>query len=481
MKVLLFEVNEITWRFLDPLIAQGALPAFSFLKQQGAYGSTTSVDLGDNLDPWITWTTVYTGKPQEEHGVLFLEQPAETIRAKRIWELAAEAGVSVGIYGSVNSWPPHPVKGFWVPGTFAQDPSTYPESLRPIQELNLWYTRKYNYGKFRGNDGLLWKAYMGMRLAILGLRPRTAFETLAHLAQERRDPQIAWKRVSLQPLINFDVFARLFRAYQPALATFHTNHVAHYQHLYWRVAQPELFPDAPSTQERETYRGAIEHGYKIADRVLAQMLDLIDSDTILFVASSMGQQPYKNPTLVKGKRLLRIRSFNVIIDLLELEGQIRVVPTMADQFNVYAVSQEVLDRVAKIFIGAYIDRPEQPMFGMQRTGNALTVCVAQFNDLSDESICHLPVNGQWKKARYGELVEMSDHSKSGCHHPAGVLMVYGPGVRPGPLSHEVSTLDLAPTILQVLGVPKDNDMKGTSISEVVGSSNRPRTSAAHAS
>jgi len=468
MKVLLLELNEINWRLLDPLIAKGALPAFSFLKERGAYGTTVSIDEGDHLDPWITWTTVYTGKSQEEHGVLFLEQPPETIRAKRIWEVAEESGLSIGVYGSLNSWPPRPVKGFWVPGTFAQDPETFPKKLQPIQELNLKYTRGYNYGAFRSEDGLLGKAAMGMRLAMLGLRLSTALETLVHLTKERFDSKIAWKRVGFQPLINFDIFVRLLRKYQPALATFHTNHVAHYQHLYWRAMQPDVFPDAPLPEEREIYRGAIEHGYRIADRILSDALDAIDGETVLIVASSMGQQPYINPSFASGKRLLRLRSFETIIDLLGLEGQIRVVPTMADQFNIYAVTQEVLEVVARIFTGAYIETPAQPMFYTQRTGNSLTICVRQFNGVSEHSVCHFPRNGGAKEARFGDLVEVFTHAKSGCHHPEGLLLAYGPNVRPGALPKEVSTLDLAPTILTLLGVPVPHDMKGMIIPQLIG-------------
>src|SRR5436309_9648051 len=88
-KLLLIELNEITWDLVDPLIAQGKLPTFRWLKANGAWGAPTSIDLPPQLDPWITWTTVYTGRPQSAHNVFFLEQPPETIRAQRIWNTAA--------------------------------------------------------------------------------------------------------------------------------------------------------------------------------------------------------------------------------------------------------------------------------------------------------------------------------------------------------------------------------------------------------
>ena len=88
---------------------------------------------------------LYTGRPQEEHGVRFLEQPPETVSGPRLWEIAADAGKSIGVFGSIMSWPPRTdIDGFWVPSTFSPDTQTYPPELEPIQELNLTYTRAHS-------------------------------------------------------------------------------------------------------------------------------------------------------------------------------------------------------------------------------------------------------------------------------------------------------------------------------------------------
>src|SRR5438552_790101 len=135
-KVLLVELNEITWRLLDPLLARGALPAFSRLIDRGARGTTIAPEVPPDLDPWISWTTVYTGKTAADHGVKFLEQPPETVRGPRLWDIAAGAGKTVGIFGSIMSWPPRDdIRGFWVPGTFSPDEQTFPTTLGAIQHL----------------------------------------------------------------------------------------------------------------------------------------------------------------------------------------------------------------------------------------------------------------------------------------------------------------------------------------------------------
>src|SRR5262252_8217084 len=273
-KVLLVELNEVTWDLIDPLIEQGKLPTFARLKREGAWAAPVSVDAPPHLDPWITWTTVYTGRAQEDHNVFFLEQPPETIRAERIWEICHRSGLRVGVYGSLCSWPPQKVNGFYVPDSFAQNTATHPASLEPIQRLNLTYTRSIRLPA--DCDGLWFKARLGAKLLALGLDARTAARVARQLAIERMNPELRWRRVALQPAVNCDFFSRLHRRYRPHFATFHTNHVAHYMHTYWKAMAPEAFPQATSPDEIRIYGGAIEYGYAAADELLSRMLRRLD-------------------------------------------------------------------------------------------------------------------------------------------------------------------------------------------------------------
>jgi hypothetical protein len=462
MRVLLLELNEITWRLIDRFIAAGRLPTFAFLKRQGAWGTPTSVEMPPIMDPWVTWTTVYTGLPQTTHKVLFLEQPPETIHGRRLWEIVADGGLPVGVFGSLNSWPPRRVDGFWVPGSFAQTTDTYPKSLQPIQELNVGQTRGYNSRSLGGVRRALFEVALGARLVVLGLRLQTIIRILAQLGRELVRPKTLWKRVSLQPVVNFDLFSRLYRHYRPHFATFHTNHVAHYQHLYWRAMDPASFPEAPSAGEVSDYGRAIEHGYAVADEVLRRALRLLTPDSVLVVASSMGQQPYIDRRLTRGKRLLRLRSFDALCRLLELEGRIEIIPTMSDQFNIYPSSDEARRCALEALTNAYVDRPEHKVFFVEsRVAGALTVCLDQFDGMSEDSTCHMVVNGKEKQFRHQDYIEIVDHTKSGYHHPEGMLIIYGAGIPPGAIAGgNITNLDLAPTMLALMELPIPTSMTG---------------------
>lgn len=458
-KVLLVELNEITWTLIDPMIERGELPTFARLKREGTWAAPLSVDEPPQLDPWITWTTVYTGRPQADHNVFFLQQPPETIRAKRIWELCDEQGLSVGVYGSLCSWPPRAVKGFFIPDTFAPDAQTHPASLEPIQKLNLTYTRSVRLPS--DGDGLAFKAKLGARLVGLGLKPKTITRVARQLARERTEPKSRWRRVALQPAVNFDFFSRLYREHRPDFASFHSNHVAHYMHTYWKAMQPELFPQPATAEEVETYGDAIPHGYRTADALLEGMLKLIDEDTVLVVASSMGQQPYISK-LERGKQIGQLRSLDHLLEIVGVKDRARALNTMSDQFNIYADTPEVLREVTGALEAAYIDAPQQPMFNLQTLDNSLTVTLRHYDEVSEDSRCvfpHRAASGD-DSYRFEDLVYSTGLVKSGFHHPRGVLMLYGAGVKRGGHIAACDNLDLAPTLLTLLGVPVPPEMSG---------------------
>ncbi len=459
-KVLLIEINEVTWDLIDPFIAEGKLPTFARLKREGSWGSPMSVDLPPQLDPW---TTVYTGRPQTEHGVYFLQQPPETIKAPRIWELLHQQGISVGVYGSVCSWPPLPVNGFHVPDTFSPDTATHPPELEAIQALNLTYTRSIRLPS--DQDTLGFKMRLGMQLLKLGLSPSTMMCILTQLARERIDSKKRWQRVVLQPLANFDFFRQLYRKHRPRFASFHTNHGAHYMHTYWKAMQPDKFlPLENSADEVENYGSAIEYGYRSADDLLKNILSLVGPDTILVVASSMGQKPFT--TSLKGGKV--IRQLHSVDDLLRIAGfasRAKAVSMMSDQFNIYPDSPATGEELVAALKSVYVDTPDLPMFAITTVDNGITVNLVATDRVKENSRCYFPLTPGAPSHSYFELVYDSKQVKSGCHDPKGMMIIYGTGIRAGVEIGSCTNLDIAPTLFTLLGERVPSSMTGRILTE----------------
>jgi Type I phosphodiesterase / nucleotide pyrophosphatase len=470
-KVLLAEFNEITWRFIDPLCAKGRLPAFSEYLNEGTRGAPVAIEQPGSLDPWISWTTLYTGRPQEEHGVKFLEQPPETVTGPRIWEIAADAGKTLGIYGSIMSWPPRSdIHGFWVPSTFSPTPETFPPELQPIQDLNLTATRAHTpVAGDQSKGSLVSRAW---QLFKLGLKPSTAAKAASFLVRSKVQKHRYWEKVSLQPVINFDFFSKLYRRYHPDLATFHSNHVAHYMHRYWRAADSTPFHVKASEEEVRRYGSAIEYGYRVADTLLKKIWQLADDNTVVILASGLGQQPYVVKEFKEGREIVRIRDINQILELCGVNGHCTPLSMMAPQWNLKIPDAQKRAQAERVLTTAWYRDPQTRLFAFETVGDTICFNVFQKNlrplDLNAE--CVIPEAGN-KRFTLGELCVVQDPTpKEGYHDPVGMTIIRGAGVRKGARLNECTNLDFAPTILHLLGLPIPAHMKGRVLEEAFESS-----------
>jgi hypothetical protein len=461
-KLLLLELNEISWSVIDRLISQrGAdfLPHFTHLRREGTCGTPMALEQPPLLDPWVTWVTVHTGVPHDVHGARVLEQDADTISAKRSWEYAAAAGLTVGVFGSIGAFPPPPLRGFVVPGPFAPADNTHPPELAAVQRLNRTHTQAHAGG--RPSDSLGSMARTGARLVHLGLRPTTCLTVLTQLLRERFDRGSSWRRVVLQPLLNFDFFAQQYRRARPDFATWHSNHAAHFMHHYWRAWDDDGFSTKGPPEERSRFGEAVPLGYKICDRLIGRFLRLIDPDTLLVVCSSMGQQPYRNAAYKDGKVIVRFKDIHRFLRLIDAAGIAEVVQTMVPQFNL-----RVPDREQRVLLGQRLRDARRTIgtsifaaFAVEETGEILTVTPLAMAERREDVSYEIP--GMTHALCFEDAFDMSTPTvKQGMHHPEGLFLVYGRGIARGKLLPACSNLDLAPTFLSLLGLPQPQPMRG---------------------
>ena len=465
-RVVLVELNEITWRFVDPFVKDGLLSAFAGLLRDGVRATTISPEVTPDLDPWVSWTTVYTGRPMAEHGVKFLEQPPETVHGPRVWDLVADAGRSVGIFGSIMSWPPRTdVEGFWVPGPFSPGTETHPANLRPIQDLNVGYTRAHSpLAKAEQRPS---KLALLKRLKKLGLKASTIARLVGYYGRRALRLAKPWELVSLQPVINFDLFAQQWQQHKPTFSTFHTNHVAHYQHRFWRSTDPTPFLEPPSAAEVRGFGGAIRYGYQVADEILAKLRQIVTDDTVLVIASGLGQKPYVTPEFKDGRSVIRLKEITQVLDLLGVSrDDCDFYSVMAPQWNVRFKSDTALRQAEAAIAAAYYGTPGQELFAHTAVGHTINLNVRQKlpRPIDWDADCVFPSTG--KKVKMRDLCAEKDATpKQGHHDDKGVLIMAGPGIRAGAVIKDCSTLDIAPTLLAIMGLPVPDHMNGRVLEE----------------
>src|SRR5687767_7266016 len=101
-QVLFFEMNEIIFPYLEKYIAQGQLRTFKQLFREHGYVETSSEERFSEVEPWIQWVSVHTGKTLKEHRVFRLGDMVGRGH-RQIWEHLEDRGFRVGAISPMNA------------------------------------------------------------------------------------------------------------------------------------------------------------------------------------------------------------------------------------------------------------------------------------------------------------------------------------------------------------------------------------------
>jgi tetratricopeptide (TPR) repeat protein len=121
-RVIFVGLDGADWQLLDGYMQAGLMPNLAALAREGRTAVLSTIH--PPLSP-LVWTTMMTGTSPLDHGILdFTRRNPQTgdlepitsgeRRVPAIWNLAAEAGKSVAVFGLWATWPAEPVRGLLV-------------------------------------------------------------------------------------------------------------------------------------------------------------------------------------------------------------------------------------------------------------------------------------------------------------------------------------------------------------------------------
>lgn len=480
-------LDGATMRLLSPLVARGLLPNLGRLLADGVYAPLVST-----IPPFTgpAWTSIVTGVNPGRHGVYgFGVMDAETgqlslvqtghIGSPRLWQLANARDLSVGVINVPVIYPPDAVEGFMLTGMLTPsgtDRFIHPPSLA----------------------GLVHEAAGGQYRVDIDVRP----ERLAHstgLVAELAGLLTQRERV-IHALLDHATpdFLMVVLVIPDRL-----------QHVYWGYMVPDGVDDPVYRgPQAPAFRAEIEALYVEVDAVVGRLLDRVGPDCRTFVVSDHGFGRYKR--VVKLNNWLRDQGWLTLHPgggvmqalkraLLGMPGLRQLIGTlqrgrvgcsargaMIDWTHTRAYTGTVFQQ------GVYINLEGRQLQGCVKSADYAPLreeIVAGLAAVRDpqtdeplfehvyvrEQVFHgpcvdqapdiLPVvkgNDGLLEPGFGSggVVQYQNHLPYGCHHPDGVFMAHGPGVRRGVRLPAASVVDITPTVLYALGVPVPNDLDG---------------------
>jgi predicted AlkP superfamily phosphohydrolase/phosphomutase/tetratricopeptide (TPR) repeat protein len=279
-RVLLIGIDGADLDNLGRLIAAGKLPTFARLEKEGSFGRLRSQE--PLMSP-IVWTTIATGRPPQDHGVLdFVEigadgKPTPITSTRRrvlaLWNIATDYGRRVGFVGWYASYPAEKVNGFEVSDRLAfhqvrsaraTSGATYPEDLaedirmrfgEPTPDLEATRSR------FASDPGAAITPDGARRLAEL---------SKIHATSE------FYRRI-LPPLQ---------RQFRPDLLAVYFEGIDACGHLFMEDAPPRR-PEV-SDQDYQAFSQTVDRYYQYQDEVVADLLRMEGPETLTLIVSDHG-------------------------------------------------------------------------------------------------------------------------------------------------------------------------------------------------
>lgn len=495
-RVAVIGADAATFDVIQPLFARNKLPVLHRLVNQGVHGELMSTV------PPITacaWPSIVTGKNPGKHGLYdFVTRKRGTYeetlatsknrRCEALWNILSRHGRHVIVVNVPLTYPPEEVLGCMISGIGS--PNNSPSIAFP----------KEIYEEVRRSCG-------GYRV-MYDVEP-TDRNCEAFLADVKNLIQTRGEAVRyLMDRIDWDFLMVVFQS---------TDWVQHFLWRFMDESHPAFKSDAS-----ESLRNGISVVYEALDLEIGKILRKTSNGDYVFVVSDHGMGPlfksvYMNNWLVnqgylKYKRnirylahrmgmtsenlyklVVRLHATGVIPRLrgrketlihlflsmkdvdwsktkaysIGLDGNIRLNVVGREPSGVVSTGNEYLRVITEL-------RSKLELFSDPETGERIADNVFSRDQifsgpyLDEAPDLVLVLTRYHQDYRYGSnsIVGPPPDRNSGNHRSAGILIASGPGIKKGQRIARHSVVDVAPTVLEILGVPLPEDLDGQAMGEI---------------
>ncbi len=346
--LIVYELNEVPKKVLDYYLSKRPRSNLASLCKSGIFRETVTNDSGE-LHPWSTWPSVHRGVTNDKHSINFLNQDKSCARLyPPIWEVLEKSGISIGIFGSLQTYPPYSNKNvdFFVPDTFSPCSSSIPHDLELFQRFNLSLARRNK--AFAGGIKFI-DILNFLKIIIKGLiSKKTIIRVFSHIIKECWDARYKKRRCNIQAILAFDAYKKFLKKSQPLYSTFFTNHIASNMHRYWLHTFPEDFDKNVQNNIKDANfnSSSILKAMDIADRQIGFLMKFQKlRGGSLWVVSGFGQQAISREEF---EYELYLNNTNKFIDAFKLDKKnYEFIPAMFPDINIKCKDQESLKLLLK--------------------------------------------------------------------------------------------------------------------------------------
>ncbi len=323
-KLIFIELNEINFDVVEYYLDKGVkLSGFKKLIDQGLL-ITDSENEYDNLEPWIQWPSVHTGKTYAEHKIFRLGDSVNSSE-EQFFEKVERAGFNVGAISPMNATNNLKKPAYFIPDPWTQ---TSPDKSYLSKSITDAIVQAVNDNS---QSKLTFKTILNLGLAFFILVKPSRYIPMAKYAFKAIGR--SWRKALFLDMLLFEIHKTLFKRKNPNFSTLFLNAGAHIQHHYFFnspfVESNEL--KNPSWYIDENQDPFLEMLY-VYNNMITDLLRITNSEVI--VATGLSQKPYEHL-----KFYYRLKDHAAFLNKIGIKFN-EVVPRMTRDFLISFDSNE---------------------------------------------------------------------------------------------------------------------------------------------
>jgi predicted AlkP superfamily phosphohydrolase/phosphomutase len=471
--VFVIGLDGATLDLIEPWVREGHLPNIARLIAKGTHGRPIST-----LPPatFPAWSTFMTGKNPGKHGMFDFTSRvfgtygvrfvnARDRKSDTVWRIVSEEGKKVCVLGVPATYPPEKVNGFMVSGFDAPVATGIDSSF--VEPRWLYGEIRKAVGEYLVTDF--------QELKVDGTWHRLALPKICDVLKRKAAlAKYLYKKQS------WDLFVVLFGE---------SDTVSHHFWMFWDGNSPRF-----SAERSGEFRSAILDVYGELDSVIGEFMEMIPPEATVMVASDHGFGGAGDKVFYlffrKGSggianRIessvrfgsIRWRSTQAFSEELNyfpsiwinVEGR-EPHGTVAPGAEYEKVREELIDKISQfrdpesgrpvvgralrreeVYWGPYVTRAPDIVLELNLDTGYSYSCLPSQSPLGSEP---------FRKLKRDEFAGAKGRSMNGSHRRDGVLFVAGKRVIENQAIEGATLMDLAPTLLYLLGVAIPADMDG---------------------
>lgn len=369
-RMVLIELNELNFDAVSYYIANGEyLPGFEKLIANGINLTVAESDY-KNLEPWVQWPSVHTGKTYAEHNIFRLGDIVSSTD-EQFFEKVERNGFNVGAVSAMNAANRLTDPAYFIPDPWTRTPCDSSFFSRRISDAVSQAVNDNSQGK------LTLQTIFNLGVTFMSLVSPGRYISMVKYAFTALGKP--WRKALFLDMILYEVHKTLFDRKSAHFSTLFLNAGAHIQHHYFfnscYVTEPELTnPDWYIARDEDPFLEML----KVYDEMLVDFLQVKNMEFI--VATGLSQKPYESVNFYYRLRDHATFLKNVGVQFTD------VAPRMTRDFLVSFESEDEARLAEELLKNIIVDNHTRLFEEVDNRGADIFVVLTYSSEITNETI-----------------------------------------------------------------------------------------------